>query len=118
MLDPQEIRKEWQEGIKKVEIKKMEARKEEAKKIFQWILKSFREGFKKGNFGNTISVWQYDDSNELNGGHDKYNMCYDREVIYPIICEVINSEEGYQASYRKDATYYDENAWELTVEIE
>ena len=31
MLDPQEIRKEWQEGIKKAEIKKMEARKEEAR---------------------------------------------------------------------------------------
>ncbi len=117
MLDPQEIRKEWQEGIKKAEIKKKEARKEEAKRIFQWILKLFRKKFEKGYFGK-ISVWQYDGSNELNGGDDKYNMCYDREVIYPIICEVINSEEGYQASYRKDATYYDENAWELTVEIE
>ena len=34
MLDPQEIRKEWQEGIKRVESKKMEARKEEAQKVF------------------------------------------------------------------------------------
>lgn len=117
MLDPQEIRKERQERIKKAEIKKMEARKEEAKRIFQWILKLFRKRFEKGYLGK-ISVFQYDGSNELNAGVDKYDMCYDREVIYPIICEVINSEEGYRASYRKDATYYDENAWELTVEIE
>ena len=114
MLDPQEIRKEWQEA----EIKKMEARKEEAKRIFQWILKLFRKNFEEGYFGSAISVWQFDGSNELNSGSDKYDMRYDREVMYPIICEVINSEEGYRASYRKDAAYYDENAWELTVVIE
>ena len=116
MLDPQEIRKEWQEGIKRVESKKMEARKEEAQKVFQWILEMFKKNFEEGYFGD-ISVWQYEGSNELNYGYDTYNMSYAREEIYPLVCEIINSEEGYQASYRKDAIYYDENAWELTVEI-
>ena len=109
MLDPKEVRKRLQEA----------ELMEESKKVFQWILELLDNDTKTGYFGS-ITVWQYDNTNSIDaGGGDKYEQCiFARDEIFPIICEVINNEEGYHAEYNPNAVIYDEDAWSISVTAE
>lgn len=110
MLDPQEVRKRRQSAILQSQLARREKLMEEAKKIFQWILKLIDEDTKKGCF-SSITVYQYDRSDTINYSGEHYDQCsFSRDEIFPIICEVINSEDGYHAEFREKQVYYDEDA--------
>lgn len=117
MLDPKEVRKRRQEAIQQSKIKRQDMLMEEAQKIFQWILELIDENTKKGHYCS-VTVMQYDNSNYIKGCGDNYECRFAREEIFPIICEVINAEDGYHAEYNKNAVYYDENAWSISVTVE
>ena len=118
MLDPQEVRKRRQKAIQQSQIARRDKLMEEAKNIFQWILKLIDEDTKKGRC-SSITVYQYDNSNTIDAGGEHYDRCsFSRAEIFPIICEVINAEDGYHAEYRENMVYYDEYAWDITVTVE
>ena len=119
MLDPQEVRKRRQEAIQQSKVKRQDMLMEEAQKIFQWILKLIDEDSKQGRC-NSVAIWQYKDCNTIKASRDEqYGQCrFSIGEIMPIVCEIINHEEGYHAEYTEDAVYYDEDAWRLTVTVE
>ena len=117
MLDPKTVRKRRQEAIQQCQIQDQTEFMEEANKIFQWILKLIDEKNKQGFFG-AITVWQFDDSNEICAGSKNYINSYSRDKIFPVVCEIINAEEGYHAEYRTNVVMYDDTGWDLTVTVE
>lgn len=117
MLNPKEVYQRRQEAIRQHQNQRQAELREESKKVFQWILKIIDENTRKGFFG-PIYVLQYDGSNCINfGGEESQNCNFPRAELFPDICEVINSEEGFCAEFEKDVKISDKNAWELTVTV-
>lgn len=118
MLNPQEVRKRRQEAIQQSKAKRQDMLMEEAQKIFQWILKLIDEDSKQGCC-NSVTIWQYKDCNTIKVRGEQYGQCrFSIGEIFPIVCEIINHEEGYHAEYSENVVYYDEDAWQLTVTVE
>ena len=118
MLDPQEVRKRRKEALHQLSVKKRAELIEEAKKIFQWILEMIDTNTLEGRFYN-FSIWQYDRSSKITTTTEEYNLSsFSRDEIFPILCDIINKEEGYHAEYEKNVVIYNETAWELSVTIE
>lgn len=117
MLNPKEVHQRRQAAIRYRQDQRQAKLREESKKVFQWILKIIDENTTKGLFGS-ICVWQYDGSNCIIFGGEEFQNCnFPRAELFPDICEVINSEEGFCAEYEKDVEISNKNAWKLKVTV-